>query len=99
MKKLLIIALSMLLLSVSPAVASEFQDDPETEMTGVNMSIKGSQVRIQNADGMTLEVYNLTGVRVSLIKIDGSDKQITLNLSHGCYILRVGKVVRKVTIR
>ena len=99
MKKLLIITLAMLLMGVSPVVASEFQDDPETEMTGVNMSIRGSQVRVQNADGMTLEVYNLTGVRVSQIRIDSSDKQISLNLTHGCYILKVGKVVRKVTIR
>lgn len=98
MKKLLIISLAMLLIG-APAMASEFMDEPETEMGGVSMNIQGSRVHIQNADGMTLEVYNLTGVRVSLIRIDGNDKQISMNLSHGCYIFKIGKVVRKVTIR
>lgn len=33
------------------------------------------------------------------IKIDGQDKRYTLNLPKGCYIIKVGNVVRKISIR
>ena len=56
-------------------------------------------MRVQNAEGQKLEVYNLIGVRVSLYRIDSADKTVTLGLQRGCYILKVGKVVRKVFVR
>jgi hypothetical protein len=74
-------------------------DEPiEAELEAVTLTIQEGKAHITNADGKTLEIYNLTGVRVARIRIDGNDKQITLNLTRGCYIMKVDKVVRKVTI-
>jgi hypothetical protein len=74
-------------------------DEPiEAELEAVTLTIQDNRAHITNADGKTLEIYNLTGVRVARIRIDGNDKQITLNLTRGCYIMKVDKVVRKVTI-
>jgi hypothetical protein len=48
---------------------------------------------------MVLEVISLTGRQVANYKVEGPAQRIDLNIPKGCYILKVGKVVRKVTIR
>lgn len=89
----------MLLLGVAPSIAHVQMDEPiEAEMEPVTLTIQEGKAHITNAEGKTLEIYNLTGVRVARIRIDSNDKQITLNLTRGCYIMKVDKVVRKVTI-
>lgn len=99
MKRIWIIAFSMLLLGVAPSTAHMQADEPiEAEMEAITLTIQDNRAHITNADGKSLEIYNLTGVRVARIRIDGNDKQITLNLTRGCYIMKVDKVVRKVTI-
>ena len=99
MKRIWIIAISMLLLGAVPSIAHMQMDEPiEAELEAVTLTIQDNRAHITNPDGKTLEIYNLTGVRVARIRIDGNDKQITLNLTRGCYIMKVDKVVRKVTI-
>lgn len=99
MKRIWIIAISMLLLGAVPSIAHMQMDEPiEAELEAITLTIQDNRAHITNADGKTLEIYNLTGVRVARIRIDGNDKQITLNLTRGCYIMKVDKVVRKVTI-
>ena len=99
MKRIWIIAISMLLLGAVPSIAHMQMDEPiEAELEAVTLTIQDNRAHITNADGKSLEIYNLTGVRVARIRIDGNDKQITLNLTRGCYIMKVDKVVRKVTI-
>ena len=89
----------MHLLGAVPSIAHMQMDEPiEAELEAVTLTIQDNRAHITNADGKTLEIYNLTGVRVARIRIDGNDKQITLNLTRGCYIMKVDKVVRKVTI-
>lgn len=72
--------------------------DNETEQVTVSVSGEGV-LRVTGAAGQTLYVYNITGVRVLSVKVDGSDKSYNLNLSKGCYIVKVGKTVRKISIR
>ncbi len=99
-KRLQILALSLLLVAAPVSLMAQSErDDIETEMSAVTLSVNGSKVHINGAEGETLEVYNLTGVKVATIRIDSNDKVLNLNLQRGCYILKVGKVVRKVSIR
>ncbi len=72
----------------TPAVASAFSE--------VQMTTEGRTVHVKNAAGLKLEVFNVTGVLVSSVKIDSQEKSITLSLDKGIYILRVGNVTRKV---
>ena len=65
----------------------------------VSISIDGNRVQVQGASGMTLEVVSLTGRHVASFKIDSPSQRVELNIPKGCYILKVGKVVRKVTVR
>lgn len=99
MKKFWSIALSLFLLGSTPTIAYEQMDEEvEMEMEAITLSVQNNRVHITNAEGKYLEIYNLTGVRAARIRIDSNDKQLTLNLTKGYYIMKVDKVVRKVTI-
>lgn len=56
-------------------------------------------LRVTNANGQTLYIYNVAGVRIQSIKVEGMDHTYELNLPKGCYIIKVGKTVRKVSVR
>lgn len=71
----------------------------EQESQRITVSVSGSVLRVSGADGEVLHIYNVTGVRVMSIKVDGYEKSYTLNLPKGCYIVKIGKTVRKITIR
>lgn len=71
----------------------------EQESQRITVSVSGSVLRVSGADGEVLHIYNVTGVRVMSIKVDGYKKSYTLNLPKGCYIVKIGKTVRKITIR
>ena len=86
--------------SVPMMYASMLGDNIETEVVAVTISQEGqSAIRIVGAQDKVLEIYKVTGVSVDKIRIDSNDKRIELNLQKGCYILKVGKVVRKISIR
>lgn len=57
-----------------------------------------TRLRITNANGQTLSIYDVSGAPVKRIKVDGVDKTYELNLRKGCYIVKVGNVVRKVSV-
>ena len=65
----------------------------------ISIAVEGHTVTVSGAQGKKLEVVSLTGRLVAEYEIDAPVQRVELNLSKGCYILRVGKVVRKVSIR
>lgn len=76
---------------------------PTPEVEAINadeITIKavGRKIHINGAEGETLEVYNVAGVKVASFSIDAPEKTISLNVTRGVYILRVGDVARKVNI-
>ncbi|MBR6181257.1 MAG: T9SS type A sorting domain-containing protein [Prevotella sp.] len=101
--KILTLVLSAFLLAGVPAFASatpaveiyEFEQEPPT----ITISVTESTLHIAGANGQVLQVYNVAGVRVMSVKVEGQDKKIELNLPKGCYIVKVGKVVRKISIK
>ena len=64
----------------------------------VGISINGQAAYITGAQGETLEVVSLTGRQVMSVKIDSPNQRVELNIPKGCYILKVGKVVRKIQV-
>ena len=87
-------AASPMVMKMEMGVAELMEQDK-----GVSISIDNNVVRVSGATGMTLEVVSLTGRPVTTVKIDSPNQRVELNLPKGCYILKVGKVVRKVTLR
>ncbi len=81
-----------------PMSAQDVQKTPiETEQQAVTINVSESTLHIKNATSMILEVYNLAGVKVITQKIDSAEKAVELSsLPKGCYIIKVGKTVRKI---
>ena len=99
MKKFWILTF-MTLFTVLPAMSMEQPDDViEDEMQSVSITIKEDSVKVTNAQGQKLEIFNLAGVRISSLALESEEATLKLNLSRGCYILKVGKTVRKVNVK
>ncbi len=102
-KRLLIFSFIATLTMMAPqTVKASDAFMPATEQTideDISISISGQTVTISGAQGQTLEVISLTGRRVMSVKIESPAQRIDLNVPKGCYILKIGKVVRKVTVR
>ena len=63
------------------------------------ISVDGNIVSVGGESGMKMEVVSLTGKSLMTVRIESPSQRIELNVPKGCYILKVGKVVRKVTTR
>ena len=91
----LIIALGM---AMSFSVAPAFAAPAETELMSVAAPDGQEVIRVSGAAKQTLVVYYVTGTKAASYAIDTEDQTITTNLQKGVYLLKVGKVVRKVSI-
>lgn len=93
--------IAMLLMVGAPTVASANNaiEIIDTETQNVSISLTETTLHVAGANGQMLYVYNVAGVRVMSVKVEGQDKKIELNLPKGCYIVKVGKVVRKISIK
>lgn len=99
MKKLWILTFMTLFLAL-PAVSMELPDDViEDEIQSVSITVKEGSVKVTNAQGQKLEIFNLAGVRITTVALESEEASLKLNLSRGCYILKVGKTVRKVNVK
>lgn len=85
---------SPMLMEMEMGVAE--QVEPERAIT---IDVDGNKVDVKGASGMVLEVVSITGRQVATYKIDSHAQRVELNVPKGCYILKIGKVVRKVTVR
>ena len=97
MKKTLLLILTTFLLNTAGVCwAQEEKNEPELSATSI--VVKGSTLSVYNANGNILEIFSLTGTKVATIRIDSNEKTVDLSLKKGCYILKVNKVVRKISI-
>lgn len=100
MKKLFLIAFALPWRAAPASTYAQAESDAvENSLSGITLTVNGTKVHVTGANGENMEIFNLTGVKVSSISIDSADKSLTLTLPKGCYILKVGKVVRKISIR
>lgn len=102
-KRLLIISLVTSFALTMPVVKAAANAEPasleQAQDEDITISVSGQTVLVNGAQGKTLEVISLTGRQVFTVKIDSPSQRIELNVPKGCYILKIGKVARKVAIR
>ncbi|NPD93129.1 T9SS type A sorting domain-containing protein [Xylanibacter muris] len=102
-KSLLILSFISLISMVFPLTGNANESDltafEHVQEDNITITVEQSVIRVNGAAGMTLEVVSLTGKKVASVKIEGPAQRIELNLPKGCYILKVGKVVRKISVR
>jgi len=107
MKHAILRTFSLLLLTLSPAAlwaADAVSQETETAEIAsaaqgeVSLEVQGRNLHILNAQGQALEVFDITGKLVVSQRIDSNDKHVALTLGKGCYIIRVGKLTRKIAL-
>ena len=65
----------------------------------VSVTVSGQTVSVTGGQGETLEVVSLTGRVLKRIAIESNSQRVELNVPKGCYILKVGKTARKVSVQ
>lgn len=97
---LLMFGMAGLLLAVpNMAKANEAVEIVEQVEQSISVAFYNGVLHVSGANGQTLQIYNVTGVRIMSFRVEGNDKRYELSLPKGCYIVKVGKVVRKISIR
>ena len=101
MKRILYAAFSMMLLLGVPqdACAASSIEIIDNDIATISISVSESTLRVTGASGLMLTIYNVAGVHVQSFRVEGADRHYELNLPKGCYIVKVGKVVRKISIK
>lgn len=99
MRKILLILVASMLYTASIYASPFFEVDNLEQVNNVIRPVGKNLVRVNGVNGELLEIYNLTGTKVSEIRIDSSDKAIALKLPKGCYILKVKNTVRKISVQ
>lgn len=103
MKRILSILFTATLLMGMPQVAKantaiEIVDNDFQTVT-ITLNPSSSVLHVTGAANQTLYIYNVTGLCVMTLKIDSNDRRFELNLPKGCYIVKVGKVARKISVK
>ncbi|MCM1109480.1 MAG: T9SS type A sorting domain-containing protein [Clostridium sp.] len=99
-KYILISLCAVLTLGIPQSVSAQTEKDGiEAETNHITITANGSIVHITNANGLTLEVYNITGVCIASHHIENNDATINLSLKKGYYLLKINNVVRKISVR
>jgi hypothetical protein len=97
---ILLVLTGFLLVGMPPlASAAPFAGISEMGISDIEISFDGSDLYVNNANGLTLSIYNVAGVKVMSVKIEGPSKRFSLNLTKGCYIVKVGNVARKISVK
>lgn len=100
MKKIVLLFVTLMLFSASSvSFAANENETIETSLQKAIKPIGNKEIRVTGSDGEMLEVFNLTGIKVMEIRIDNTDTTLSLDLPKGCYILKVNKIVRKISIQ
>ena len=93
----------MLCLMAAPITATSLFLDPapaaQVDGPSITISVEGKTVIVPGAQGKVLQVISLTGNILESYNIESPNERVNLNLTKGCYILKVDKVVRKVSIQ
>lgn len=100
MKKLFIITLTLAMAFAPISMLAETEREGiEASVSAIQINVNGGNVHIVGASGEVMEIFNLTGAKVATVRIDANDKSFALNLPKGCYLIKVGKIVRKVSVQ
>lgn len=100
MKKFFIILLTLAMVFAPISLQAQTEREGiEVSVSGITLSISDGNIHIVGANGEVMEIFNLTGAKVATIRIDSADKTFALNLPKGCYLVKVGKIVRKISVQ
>lgn len=78
--------------------------DPIVEVNSIDFNHVGvtysnGVLHVTGASGLVVSVYNIVGQKVYECKLDSNDKRIELSLPSNCYIVKVGSMARKISVK
>ncbi len=78
--------------------------DPIVEVNSIDFNHVGvtysnGVLHVTGAAGLVVSVYNIVGQKVYECKLDSNDKRIELSLPSNCYIVKVGSMARKISVK
>lgn len=95
-----IILAASLLMGVEISVqANPIVEVNSIDFNQVGVTYSNGTLHVTGASGLVVSVYNIVGQKVYECKIDSNDKRIELSLPSNCYIVKVGQVARKISVR
>lgn len=66
----------------------------------IRLTVAGKKLIVENLpEEEVIEIFSVFGVKVHSLRVSAGTNEYQLNLSKGYYILRMGKLVKKVTIK
>ena len=80
--------------SVCEAGVMEFFQNAE-----ISIVYSQGQLSVYGAEGCRLEVISLTGKKLFEESVSSPSQKFELSIPKGCYIVKVGDVVRKISVR
>lgn len=85
-------------------VQTSVKADPIIEVNSIDfnqvvVSYANGTLHVTGASGLVVTVYNIVGQKVYEAKIDSNDKRIELSLPSNYYIVKVGQVARKISVK
>ena len=86
----------------APVLAAQMLMAPEVTAqveNKITIEVKGNSIIVSGAQGMELEVISLTGRKLMTYAIESPVQRVDINLTKGCYIVKVGDTARKISIR
>ena len=104
MKRLLLNTLTIAFLGLVPvSVGATTLCSPEVttiqQDQEINISYSEGYLYVTGGENCVLEVVSLTGKRLMQVKIESPAQKIELNIPKGCYIVKVGDLVRKISVK
>ena len=80
MKRILICTIAFFAIGISPVIAQEqSRQTIEGEISATSVTVQGAIIHIKNASNMTVDIYNITGVKVYSHRIESSEQSFELN--------------------
>lgn len=65
----------------------------------VGVTYSNGVLHVTGAASLVVSVYNIVGQKVYECKLDSNDKRIELSLPSNCYIVKVGSMARKISVK
>ena len=95
---LLFLVLGVMSMTSSAAVSFNIES-LEQDNSAPSIVMIENTLHVSGANGQTLQVYNVAGICILNFKVDGMDKRFDLPLPKGVYIVKIGKIVRKISVK
>lgn len=94
--------IKVLLIAVCLAIpcgmmAQDNSSQPEMEQNQIVVTISKTYLQVKHAEGNVLEIFSLIGEKVYTQRIESDSKTYELSQLHkGYYIVKIGKLTRKI---